>query len=239
MICHSADKRIIIDDEIVCGGCGVVYEQSLQDMAVSSSYSSSSLPPSSHANISAAAAHSRMSMHEESKVGSRRIICNALPLIHLNKKRTEYIIQNNDKYLDDFMKICDSLRLPKPTREQAYHTFRGLRNEKCGNANLAVFAIYDACICAGTVVDEANLLNTVRVMFSLKRRTTLSKAIYKIKPLAVERGFAKQDVDDSKYLLRKYVSPRNYAKAVRIRDIFVGTAPRKARKTERIINAYV
>ena len=187
-ICGSK-KRITTDHEIVCV-CGVICD-TIEQMDVGPVFDSV-------------------------KLGSKNLIDPKLNLKHINKQKTSRIIQRSDQYLNNFAACCEVLKLNESITKSATFMFRKLRPKKLGTGKTAAFAIYQACVDAGAICDETELVSIVRARFSLKRYFNIREAIYAIKPTAQDMHLVSNKPLPDTYYIRKYVKPKDYHLAVKI-----------------------
>ncbi len=218
VVCND-NNYVKVDTETVCGTCGVVADQEILDN-------------------SCAASKSQVLVHEEERLGSRKIIVDGIGLEHINSKRVEQMITKNDRYLDDFSKICGDMRLPHHINRTAFSMFKKLRHSGCGYGKMAVFAIHQTCVESGIIYDEKRLLDITRARFGLKRPLSINRSLYRVKPVAIEMGLVKKDESKTKYLFRKFVSPKNSNNAAKTIEVFLGSEAKKIRDAEEMLNAY-
>ena len=170
------------------------------------------------------------------KLGSKNPIDPKLHLEHINKEKTSRIIQHNDQYLNNFTACCAVLKLNESVTRSAIFMFKKLRSKKLGTGKTAAFAIHQACIDAGIISDDEQIINIVRARFNLKRYFNMRAAIYAIKPTAQDMQLVNTKSLPDTYYIRKYVQSKNYRIAVKIMDMCTS---KKVEKKAKIAQEYL
>ena len=217
-------QRIEKDHEIICVTCGAVLETI--DYA-------ESIPSQTQTKITS---------HDQNKIGSKNIVDPKLNLSHINKKKTASILEKNDAYTTEFFRCCDILNLHNSVTHTAFSMFCKLRPHKLGIGKTVVFCISHSCAVFEIVCDTDKIIKTVRWRFSLKRMFDMSDVVYSVKPTALELGVISSletSSESESFAIRNHVEPEHHIQASKILNCFSGNNPqKKAKLAQKYLEAY-
>jgi len=179
-----------------------------------------------------------ISLTAESRLGSANIMDHSLHLTHLNKKFTSKMLNHTDVYLEHFSQSCDDLHMPRNIARNAFHLFQKLRYSKLGLGRTAVFCIVHAYTISDVVYDGDSIIRTIQNRFKLKRKITISQALYRIKPTAIEMKLINNSPESELLIFKKNIKPNNYYKAIKIMDSFSGDHTSQTKSTQEFLEAY-
>ncbi len=206
------------DNDVVCKQCGTVAGSVEIRDAISPKYT--------------------VSLTAESRLGSANIMDPSLHLTHLNKKFTSKMLNSTDVYLEYFSQSCDDLNMPRNIARNAFYLFQKLRHAKLGLGRTAVFCIAHAYTISDVIYDGDSIIRTIQNRFKLKRKITISQALYRIKPTAIEMKLISSSPDSKLLIFKKNIEPDNYHKAIKIMDSFSGDHTLQTKSTQEFLEAY-
>ena len=213
-----ADTFVESEFDVICVKCGTVAQNMDSADTITPKYA--------------------VSLTAESKLGSSNIVDSSLNLSHLNKKFTSNILDSTDVYLEYFSQVCSDLHMPKSIARNAFYIFQKLRHAKLGLGRTAVFCLVHAYTCADVVYDGDKIIQTIQFRFKLRRKITISQAIYRIKPVAIEMKLIGNSPDSNMLTFKKNISPDMYNKAMRILDSFSGNPNSQTKSVQEFLDAY-
>ena len=223
--CGNNTQRIEKDHEIICTTCGAVLE---------TIECAESIPSQTQTKITS---------HDQNKIGSKNIVDPKLKLEHINKKKTASILEKNDAYTTEFFRCCDILNLHHAVTQTAFSMFCKLRPHKLGIGKTVVFCISHSCDIFEIVHNINKIIETVRWRFGLKRMFSVSDVIYSVKPTALELGVISpsetpSSSESESFAIRKHVEPKRHIPASKMLDWFPGNSQKKAKIVQKFLEAY-